>query len=297
MATAGIVTYNPDIILLGENINSINKQIDNLIIVDNGSTNVCSIKKLVANESKIKLICNKDNKGIATALNQIVDSVIEFKENYVLFLDQDSVCSPDLFDKLKQNISKDTALICPYIIDINKITVEEYNLLGLPELSEVKYALTSGSLIDVNVCKSIGGFDEKLFIDLVDIDFSKRININGYKQIRVNSTYLLHEVGNAEKTFLSRFHKDNSGKWTWKPLYRTNHSQMRQYYMARNEIIVARKYQKYVNKWGALVKGLTISFARMLVEKDKWQISRSIVKGTVDGFKIDVDIYDGSNQT
>ena len=38
---AGIVLYNPDLGRLKENIESICKQVDKVILIDNGSDNIC----------------------------------------------------------------------------------------------------------------------------------------------------------------------------------------------------------------------------------------------------------------
>ena len=42
---AGIVTFNPDIERLNENISAIINQVDKVVVVDNGSENADDIKK------------------------------------------------------------------------------------------------------------------------------------------------------------------------------------------------------------------------------------------------------------
>ena len=63
--------------------------------MDNGSDNIKNIEDCVLNNWKnITIIKNGKNEGIAKALNQMFEFAIEQQYEYVLTLDQDSVC-PD----------------------------------------------------------------------------------------------------------------------------------------------------------------------------------------------------------
>ena len=68
---AGIVSYNPDLLRLKENISSIQKQVP-VIVFDNGSRNIIAIQKLISDFSEVQLIRSKKNIGIAAALNQLM---------------------------------------------------------------------------------------------------------------------------------------------------------------------------------------------------------------------------------
>lgn len=290
---AGIVLYNPDLKRLSENINSIYNQVDNIIIVDNGSKNFNDFFELYKRNKKVQIIKNNKNKGIATALNQLAKVGMDLGYEWILFLDQDSICDTNLMKEYAKYLNiKNLALLCPYIIDINKMTLDEYNKMDLPEISYLKWAITSASLVKIDTLFKLGGFDEYLFIDGVDIEYSKRLSINNYKQIRINKTYLLQEVGNAEVLKLKRPHMDMSGKWSWKPFYRSNHSLMRRYYMARNEIIIAKKYKKYGKYYRNISIVLLLNISRIIIEKNKFKVMKSVLKGLKDGFKYPVKIYE-----
>ena len=211
---AGIVTYNPDIKRLKKNIESIYSSLETLIIVDNYSSNIVDIIDLIKDYSKITLIKNKENLGIATALNEIVNLSIKLEYQWTLLLDQDSICDSRIISEYKEYLLyPNVGLLCPYIIDINKINLNQYKKLSLPKYSKVKYAITSGTLIKNEIFSKVGGFWDELFIDAVDIDYSEKLRINGFEQIRVNTTYLLQEVGHAEKTKILRIHRDHAGKF------------------------------------------------------------------------------------
>lgn len=74
---AGIVTYNPEISRLRENIESIITQVKQVIVVDNGSSNIGDIKKIIKNFERTVLVELNENLGIATALNKIGEYAVQ----------------------------------------------------------------------------------------------------------------------------------------------------------------------------------------------------------------------------
>ena len=289
---AGIVLYNPEIDRLKENITAIENQVDSIIIVDNNSLNADSMLSGYSESEKFIVIKNKKNVGIAAALNQICEESLRADYEWVLLLDQDSICSANMVDSYSKYVEDEAvALLTPYIIDINKLTVEEYLKLNLPEISEVEWAITSGSAVRLSTWRKAGGFDEELFIDGVDIDYSTRLKINGYKQLRINREYLLQEVGRAEPTFIRRIHKDNACSITIKRYYRSNHSLLRQYYMTRNGIIIARKYKSYKFLLKGIMRTIMIALPKLLVEKNKRELFKTLLNGFYDGFKYQIVEY------
>lgn len=93
---AGIVLFNPDVDRLKENVNAIIQQVDDLILIDNGSGNINEVKAIHFHDKKYTIIENGNNLGIATALGQIMEYGIQYGYDWVLTLDQDSVCRPGL---------------------------------------------------------------------------------------------------------------------------------------------------------------------------------------------------------
>jgi rhamnosyltransferase len=106
MFFAGIVLYNPNMNRLIENIISIKNQVDCIVCVDNNSNNYKEIKDKFGNDINIILISNFENKGIGYALNQIVRWGIKHDYQWVLTLDQDSICPPDIIEKYTEYINE-----------------------------------------------------------------------------------------------------------------------------------------------------------------------------------------------
>lgn len=84
---AGIVLYNPDIGRLIENYNAIVNQVDDVLIIDNGSDNYNDIDNYF-NDKKVQIIRNYNNLGIATALSQIMEYASSNEFDWVLTLDR-----------------------------------------------------------------------------------------------------------------------------------------------------------------------------------------------------------------
>lgn len=161
---AGIVSFNPNITRLKENINSIRPQVESMLIVDNGSDNVEEIES-VCRKNDCILIKNGKNKGIAYALNRICGFYYSKEFDWVITLDQDSVSPENLIFELSKNISENVGAAGPKIVYRNN---EKYAPENHKNLEAVDWIITSASLTNLAAWKKTGGFDEKLFIDGVD---------------------------------------------------------------------------------------------------------------------------------
>ena len=144
---AGIVTYNPDLDRLKLNLDAICNQVDEVVIVDNGSKNIEEIISFVEGYVNVTVTGNKNNRGIAVALNQIGDIAVAKKYDYFLTLDQDSVADSALVEKLCLPFSKETVgATCPYINRKNDFVAED-------KTEAVKIAITSGEMVRTSVWK------------------------------------------------------------------------------------------------------------------------------------------------
>ncbi len=261
---AGIVTYNPEVFRLQENINSIKNQVSQIIIVDNGSKNYNQLEKCISEcHANCEIINNKKNLGIAKALNQLCERATQANYKWIITLDQDSVSPNNLMEKLTRNINNKIAIIAPNVIyrDNEKFAIKK-------EGREcVEWVITSASLTNLKIWKEIK-FDENLFIDGVDRDYCIRANRLGYKIIKDYSIELVHELGNLK-----------CRKIFGKTVYVTNHSTIRKYYMIRNVIYLDKKLKEN-RKFGYISKNIikTICF-----EQNKVLKLKSIFRGIKDG--------------
>lgn len=271
MILAGIVTFNPDLELLNKNLQSITKQVAEVVVVDNGSSNILEIKKMVSNY-KLFLICNKKNLGIAAALNQIIVWAKNKGASWVITLDQDTVCPRNMVHLLEIYIDNKVGIIAPRSED-RKNTYTQ-NRTYVSDVENVEWVISSASMINIKAWEKVGGYDEKLFIDGVDIEYAMRLRQSGYKIEKINTVVTSHAVGDAEIHSFLGMH--------FVPF---NHNKMRKYYIARNTIIIAYKSKNkklIIKSYFQIMKQLSMI---LFFEKDKKEKIVSVFKGVIDSRK------------
>lgn len=265
---AGIVTYNPDIERLKLNVDAIYNQVERLIIVDNGSYNKNEIKQFCENWDNIVILLLDDNYGIALAQNKICNYAKDNGYEWVIILDQDSICPDNIVEEYtKYSGHKDVGILCPKIFDINYGYTEKY--YSTNDTDVVSDCLASASAIRISVWYNIGGFYEPMFIDKVDFDYCFQLHTNGYKVLRVNTVELQHEVGHSVK---KRFLFKNRAVF--------NHSPIRYYYMTRNSFIMIRR-NGFLVRW---ISGIVINlYAVLMYESNKNKKLKYIMLGLYHG--------------
>ena len=269
-----IVSYNPDSNLF-DSINLLLNQVEKVIIVDNGSKEkyVKYIKSI--NEDKIEIILNKENLGIATALNIGVRKALENGYEWILTMDQDSKASPDMVKKMFNVYNsikrKDILSIFPNFVDERIQSIEENSNMNSYEYVDAD--ITSGNLLRKEVFEKVGFFDDSLFIDLVDTDFCMRLNEKGIKMIKIRDAVLYHSLGESKtiKGILGSFNT-------------SNHSALRRYYMTRNRFYIWEKYKGLnsftLNRDKKLFKKEFVKI--ILGEKDKVNKIKMVLRGYKD---------------
>lgn len=271
---AGIVTYNPELARLKENIDAVYPQVSALVIVDNGSDNVEEVCAMLEQYPKAFLIWNEDNLGIAHALNQIVGAAHEHAWQWVLTLDQDSVVMDGLIENYRKYMDYEkVAMLTCLFLDRNYGIQREYEFNG-----EYRYAercITSGCLTKVAPCLETGGFDENMFIDYVDFDMCYMLRERGYKILQSSYRGVLHELGNS-------FRREFFGR----EVIVTNHSPGRRYYYSRNVVYFIRKHSGFVNKRKYYIKLYGRLGVVLLYEHNKLKKLWCGLKGIADGYKM-----------
>ena len=217
----GIVTYQPDITRLQENLQAAaeNLQGGPILLVDNGSQNIADIQSLTDNIGNVTLMRNSNNLGIAAALNQLCRQAQELGCEWMVTLDQDSVIQPDMLQEFSRytHLAR-VAIICPRIED-RRLGRQHTRLTSGTEY--ISHAITAGNMVRLEAWQTVGGFTEQLFIDGVDFDFCLKLGEDGWQILRTNNVCLYQEMGHGRKITLP-FHHQMSV---------LNHSPQRLYYI------------------------------------------------------------------
>ncbi len=291
MILAGIVTYEPELDRLADNIVGIIGQVDAVLVYDNGSTNSDQVADLVSAYPTATLLSAPSNSGVAGALNRLAEAAVERGARLLVTLDQDSVSPSGMVAILENELASGVGIVTPYIVDRNKLTVAEYRELNLPRVERYmqparKGAITSGGLVNLDAWLEVGGFDERFFIDYVDYDFNQRLMAAGYQILRANRTHLVHEVGRAVKTWLRVPRRNMSGRWELEVFYAFGHSPMRCYYKARNRVLFTRKHGRELGITNEGVWQIPQQVVlTVLFEDQKSAKLRAFLKGLVDGVR------------
>lgn len=226
---------SPDIII---NIESYLFEIDILYVIDNSPIKneklLNDIEKL---SPKCKLVINHENYGIAEALNQAVELASNNGYEWLLTMDQDSHFeNSEYFVKFNEYKNKHSiALFTPELI-----VFSEDLLPG----KEIKYKpiydmmMSSGSILNLEICIHLAGFETKLFIDEVDTDFCFKLLKNEYSILQIEGACLIHPQGLAKYINLPFKNK----------LRIIEHQPFRHYYITRNNFYIFKKYIKQLPK-------------------------------------------------
>ena len=221
------ILYNPDGNVL-ENILSYLPFVELLIVAYNSSTS--NIPDELKNNDKVLCIHDGENKGIAERLNQAAETAINKGFEWLLTMDQDSSFNNNEFKNYINDVDnfheKNMVAMFGVEYENNKTTKETYQ--------NVHFLITSGSLVNLSLFEKIGKFDEKLFIDNVDLEYCLRAISKGYKIVKVSNTFLQHQLGEVKQ-----FRSLKNGKKTERVL----HSPIRLYYMTRNYFYLKRDYK------------------------------------------------------
>ena len=243
-----VVWYNPTIENAG-NIYSYIEDIHKLIIIDNSNIDNSNLLHKFDN-SKIIYISNKENIGMASALNQGCRFAIESGAEWVLTMDQDSCFFENNLSEFVQNANEylefeKVAIFAPVHFDSrnnNKRPVFDN------KYSKISYTMTSGNILSLKYLQKAGFFMDKLFIDWIDEEICIRICKLQLQIVQLNSILMEHFVGNGlVKTV--QFGKVK---------YYEEYTPIRYYYITRNLYIVSKLYPsesyRLKKRWRKLVR-------------------------------------------
>lgn len=273
---AGIVSYNPELKRLKENISAVQNQLSDVVVFDNGSNNIKEIQELVSDFANVRLIKSENNLGIAAALNQLMQWGYEKGYGWMLSLDQDSVCDKSFVEEMIPylTIEQNLGVVAPVIVDRN-IGVVGHNPKS--EYAHVNTCITSGAFSKLSAWKKIGEYDESMFIDSVDFEYCYRMRKYGYGVIQVRDVKLLHELGKSQKR---RF-------FFWE-IDVTEHSAFRQYYIARNNIYYPLKHQLWIKLIRGNIRNIGMLGLAVFYEEDKKNKVEAIYRGWKDAYRAKV---------
>jgi rhamnosyltransferase len=275
---AVVVTFRPDA-TVEANLATTRSQVEAMIVIDNtpapdrypGIRKVCD--KLAAH-----LVENDNNVGLPAALNIGISYAIRSGYPWVVLFDQDSTATDGMIGSMLEAYEANAGIYKVGIVTPryrNRLT-GEVDPLSPPFLADnmLDAAWTSGSLVPTKVFQEVGGFENALFIDQLDYEFSLRVRRAGYVIVLAREASLLHEGGFPRTRHIFGI-----------SMRTDNHKPARRYYTARNRVWIMRKYY---NHFPHLLRRNIARQAKETVwmfvcEKNRWSTAMCIASGLWDG--------------
>jgi rhamnosyltransferase len=282
-----VVTYHPDQ-EVAENLRAMVAECGHVLVVDNGSLD--SARIAMGAVPGVQVIALGENRGVAAALTIGVRRALGLGNRWVVTFDQDSKPQPGMVAALWASHLRQprAAIIGPCIVESSAghsgyrwvrrnprwgCLFQRVPCAG-EDLPEVTMMVTSGSMMELDTWAAVGGFDDGLFIDYVDIDYCLKVVASG-RTIAVSAAAKLdHRLGARQ-----------SGRLLGRDFRPTHHAAFRHYYMSRNRIRMWWRHGWRAPHWLAFdVSFAAYNLIRVLVwEPGKRQKMGAMIRGTLDG--------------
>lgn len=289
------VTYNPDLDILQEQIQSLNKQCRTLFIDNHSCAGLDSVVNLCETHRNTELLTLDSNTGISNAQNIGIQHI---RDNYpdvdfVLLLDHDSVPSEDMVKNLEgfhtslTNNGKQPAAVGPHLLDPRDgkhlgFHILQYKFIYkkiVPELSspplECQGINSSGSLLSIQAIDNVGLLDSTLFIDHGETEWCYRAMSKGYSIYGIPSVVMEHHMGDEICNY-----------WLFGKKRMPYRSPLRHYYIIRNSILLQKR--SYIPLHWKSMNILKICFTYFyftLLSKERSEHRNYILQGIRDGLQ------------
>lgn len=185
-----VVVYNQPLVENSSilNINDTNQ----MLIVDNSIDEIIKEKNKVFSESNQMIYLDMEgNQGISKAYNCAI-KYIKNKHNsfWIMTLDQDTVVSKEYLNNIHQAIKdipeiKIKTGIIKFKSGIGSPKSYNNKSIKVPGIYKDLICINSCLVLHSDIVRKINGYDERLFLDMVDYLLFHQINLNEHEEIEV----------------------------------------------------------------------------------------------------------------
>ncbi|MEA3449697.1 MAG: glycosyltransferase family 2 protein [Patescibacteria group bacterium] len=239
-----------------------------IIVQDNSDIKNNENKKIIENNNSFDIEFNYsgENIGFARANNKTIKRAIDFKAEYILFLNPDMILESDMVEKLIKTMEKDKdiASAAPKILKWNFIDNKKTNIIdtcGIKEISALRFIDIGQGKIDKNqhddteilgpsgatalyrvialekVKDEYGYFDERMFMYKEDCDLAYRLKLAGYGSKLVKDAIVYHDrtaVGVGETDLVVALNRKNKSKQVKSWSYKNQHIIFKKHWKSLN---------------------------------------------------------------
>jgi rhamnosyltransferase len=243
---AVLVTHHPDLAVLAEALAALLPQVGAVVLVDDATADP-GFRDFCAEHPELHLLPLPENRGLARALNAGIQRARTLPQvGCVLLMDQDSVPEAGMVNALRLALESPgacdgkLAAVGPRFRDPRESADAPFVRIRFPFNRKLRcsgddgsvrcdFLITSGCMIPLAVLDAVGGMDDALFIDNVDLDWCFRATAAGYSLFGVCAARMRHHLGDTRQRIPGL------------PRGIVVHSPRRLYYMMRNRVWLYRR--------------------------------------------------------
>lgn len=280
------VTFNPDIVTFDSLLAETCDQVEQILVLDNGSQDECIAQLVRICAGRATLHRLPFNAGIASAQNQGFELARKAGATDVLLLDHDSIPGCGMVAalcagrELMREAGETVAAVGPLVIDRHIQTaapipqvLEDRVRFVVPseaEPSRCEFLIASGTLIALEAFDEVGPMNEEYFIDQVDVEWCLRARARGLNIYCIPDARLCHAIGDDVVHFWA---------FGWRQL--AVHTPMRDYFYFRNSvrlIFSSHATAPWRRFWGRRL--LRLFFVQTVFVRPRWRRFRAMTSGT-----------------
>jgi rhamnosyltransferase len=290
---AVVVTYQPQLDVLRQVLDSVGPQVGQVLLFDNatGGPALDDFSGFLtqAEAEGVVVVRSPTNVGLGAAMNRAADHARAAGFGYLLLLDQDSLPDPGMVATLKDSCeelsrTRPVAAVGPQFRDRRNGHVAPFIDVGFPFSRKLfggpgqrvacDFLISSGSLLPLDVLERVGGMDERLFIDNVDMEWCFRARHRGFALFGICDARMRHSIGDTLRA-----------AWL-KPGGVIIHKPIRLYYIMRNRVLLYGRKETPTMWIAQDVPRLLLKFVgSVLFVAPRGQYLQMMLLGLLDGMR------------
>lgn len=304
-----VVVYHPEPGLLREVLRAATEEADTVLAIDNtdsgGATPVP--RTLPSSDGPpgtspdfgtVRWVRNGSNVGLPKAYNQALSWAYSNGHDFVLLLDQDSILTKgairhllSIYDRLAREsqvgcVSARNVEMEPIEFPVSRVagvgllsedvrprSAELRQLLDRLGVEELGVFTNSGTLLPMSAVRRCGPFNEDLFLNAVDFDFSLALRNLGFRLYRCRGAEVMHRLGTRDELSILglRFPVRVAAPW-------------RSYLLIRDTVLFAKRWWRRFPRDVARILGETLvtTLGMLLLLRERSIRLRWVLRGISD---------------
>jgi rhamnosyltransferase len=203
---AGIVAFHPDASSLNSLVAAIASDVSHVLIFANAPLERHVTQRLSATARGVPVVIlgTGENVGLGRAYNCIAEFATRERSEFILLFDQDSLPPHGIVRQLEYVVDdlrtggERPAVVAPWPVDRKgrRFRSPPRQWLGSHRVAiPVQFVISSGSLIPLDALAKVGRFEERFFIDAIDLEWCFRAWDQGWSVWLGRHDTMVHDLG------------------------------------------------------------------------------------------------------